>query len=151
MKNIAALFAFGFATACAPTASEAPPATSAASPASPATPAIEASTDAWANARAAGIDFRAIGQEPGWLLEIDDGGRMTLQYDYGESRADFATPTPNTSQEFVTVYEARAGQDTVNVTIRRAPCQDAMSGENFPARVTVRINDRTLEGCGKSP
>lgn len=149
MKNLAALFAFAFAAACAPTASEAPPATAAAAPA---TPAVEAaSSDPWANARAAGIDFRAIGQEPGWLLEIDDGGRMTLQYDYGEQRADFTTPVPNTAQEFVTVYEARAGQDTINVTIRRAPCQDAMSGENFPSRVTVRINDRTLEGCGKSP
>lgn len=147
MKNVAALFAFALAAACAPTATEAP----ASATAAPATPAAAQSSDPWANAHTAGIDFRAIGQEPGWLLEIDDGGRMTLQYDYGEHRADFATPDPSYPQEFTTVYEARAGQDHVHVTIRRAPCQDSMSGENFPASVTIRINDRTLEGCGKSP
>lgn len=149
MKNVAALFAFALAAACAPTATEAP-ASAAAAPATPASAEV-ASSDPWASAHAAGIDFRAIGQEPGWLLEIDDGGRMTLQYDYGEQRADFATPAPDTAREFTTVYEARAGQDTVRVTIQRAPCQDAMSGEPFPSRVTVVINGRTLEGCGKSP
>jgi len=145
MRNFAALFAFALA-ACAPTESE----TSASAASAPASSAAQ-SSDPWANARAAGIDFRAVGQEPGWLLEIDDGGRMTLQYDYGERRADFVTPDPTYPQEFATVYEARAGQDTISVTIRRAPCQDAMSGEAFPATVSIRINDRTLEGCGKSP
>src|SRR5688572_27332616 len=29
--------------------------------------------DPWREARGRGIDFRAIGQEPGWYLEIDDG------------------------------------------------------------------------------
>jgi uncharacterized membrane protein len=36
------------------------------------------------------------------------------------------------------------------VTIRRLPCSDAMSGENYPSTVEAVIDGRTLNGCGRS-
>ena len=105
---------------------------------------------AWDQARAAGVDFRAVGQEPGWMLDIYTETRMRLLWDYGERIADFPLTAPDTSQEGATRYETAQGGRRLTVVIRRAPCQDVMSGEPYPARVEVVIDGRTLQGCGKS-
>jgi uncharacterized membrane protein len=105
---------------------------------------------AWDQARAAGVDFRAVGQEPGWMLDIYTETRMRLLWDYGERIADFPLTAPDTSQEGATRYEAAQGGRRLAVTVRRAPCQDVMSGEPYPATVEVVIDGRTLQGCGKS-
>jgi len=104
----------------------------------------------WEGARAAGVDFRGIGQEPGWILDIYTENRIRLTWDYGESTADFPLPTPSTPQEGATRYESAMNGRTLAVTIRRTPCQDAMSGEPYPSTVEVVIDGRTLTGCGRS-
>lgn len=104
----------------------------------------------WENARAAGVDFRAVGQEPGWLLDIYRQDHIVLQYDYGEHTAQFSLPQPSAPQEGATRYDASSGEHTLAVTIRRFPCQDAMSGQAYPSTVEVVIDGRTLRGCGKS-
>lgn len=104
----------------------------------------------WEGARAAGIDFRAIGQEPGWMLDVYTADRMRLQWDYGQSSADFQRGEPAYPVEGATRYEARTEDHAIAVTIRRAPCQDVMSGENYPSTVEVLIDGRTLNGCGRS-
>lgn len=101
-------------------------------------------------ARAAGVDFRAVGQEPGWILDVYTRGVIKFVWDYGESYGEFAVATPNTAQEGATRYEANSDGRTLVVTIRRSPCQDAMSGEAYPATVEVVIDGRTLSGCGRS-
>jgi putative lipoprotein len=119
------------------------------------TPAVGAETalaamPSWDNARAAGVDFRGVGQEPGWMLDIYQRDQIRLVWDYGENSATFALPEPSYPQEGATRYEAQADGRTITITIRRAPCQDVMSGEAFPATVEVVIDDRTLSGCGRS-
>jgi putative lipoprotein len=101
-------------------------------------------------ARAAGVDFRAVGQEPGWLLDIYTRGIIKFVWDYGESYAEFAVTDPTSPQESATRYEAHSDGRALVVTVRRAPCQDAMSGEAYPATVEVVIDGRTLNGCGRS-
>jgi heat shock protein HslJ len=39
-------------------------------------------------------DFRAIGQEPGWLLEIRQGAEMRFTFDYGKGSATIPSPRP---------------------------------------------------------
>jgi len=122
-------------------------------PVSTATQSVEqalASMPSWENARAQGVDFRGVGQEPGWLLDIYTADRMVLLWDYGENRIETPRGEPDTRQEGVTRYEGRSGGHTLVVTIRRAPCEDAMSGQPYPARVEVAIDGRTLTGCGRS-
>jgi len=104
----------------------------------------------WEGARAAGVDFRAIGQEPGWILDIYTERRMRLVWDYGESTADFPLTAPTALQEGATRYEAAQNGRTLAVTIRRTPCNDGMSGEAYPSTVEVVIDGRTLNGCGRS-
>jgi uncharacterized membrane protein len=105
---------------------------------------------AWVDARAQGVDFRAVGQEPGWLLNIYRENRITLDWDYGEHSAEFPLTAPDTTQEGATRYQAQADGHTIAVTIRRFPCNDGMSGAAFPSTVVVEIDGRTLNGCGRS-
>lgn len=100
--------------------------------------------------RAAGVDFRAVGQEPGWILDVYTSGIIKMIWAYGENYAEFPAGTPNTAQEGATRYEANAGGRSLTVTIRRAPCEDAMSGEAYPSTVEVVIDGATLSGCGRS-
>jgi putative lipoprotein len=104
----------------------------------------------WAEARAAGVDFRAVGQEPGWMLDIYTQDRIRLLWDYGEHVADFPLTGPAYPQEGATRYETRAGGRMLTIVIRRFPCQDAMSGEAYPAAVDIVIDGRELSGCGRS-
>lgn len=103
-----------------------------------------------ANARAAGVDFRGVGQEPGWIIDIYTQNRIVLLLDYGETMLEFPLPQADTSQEFATRYQTQANGRNLAVTIRRAPCEDVMSGEPYPSTVEVVIDGRTLTGCGKS-
>jgi uncharacterized membrane protein len=105
---------------------------------------------AWEDARAEGVDFRAVGQEPGWMLNIYREAKITLDWDYGQSKAEFPLATPDTTQEGATRYTAQAGGHRLAVTIRRFPCHDAMSGAAFPSTVEVTIDGQTLSGCGRS-
>lgn len=104
----------------------------------------------WDAARAAGVDFRGVGQEPGWIVDVYTQDRIRLTWDYGESTADFPLPAPTYPQEGSTRYESATDGRTLAVTIRRFPCQDAMSGEAYPSTVEVVIDGRTLNGCGRS-
>ncbi len=104
----------------------------------------------WGQARAAGVDFRAVGQEPGWMLDVYTAGGIKFFWDYGENYAEFPGVTPTYPQEGSTRYETAANGVSLVVTIRRFPCQDAMSGEAFPSTVEVVVDGRTLNGCGRS-
>lgn len=97
-----------------------------------------------------GVDFRAVGNEPNWILDITDDGRLVLSYNNGNSRIEAPAGAPAYPVEGSTLYRARTATDAVSVTIQRFPCQDTMSGENFPSRVTVVVNGRSLTGCGRS-
>ncbi len=147
-----ALLAVCLLTACA---EQAPPSAPAIAPAAaPAPAASNAATNnpmpPWHVARTAGVDFRALGQEPGWMLDLY-ANRLVLNYDYGAHLLETPLPDPTYPVEGQTRYDALT-QDgrALRVTIQRYPCQDVMSGENFPARVIVTIDARTLEGCGKT-
>ena len=103
----------------------------------------------WTEARERGVDFRAIGQEPGWYLEIDSGRSMRLVYDYGEMEASAPAPPPIVTERRIT-YTARSGDGMLTVTIDEQPCQDGMSGQPFSHAVTVTLGSLALRGCGRS-
>lgn len=93
------------------------------------------------------VDFRAQGNEPGWILEIDLEEHMRLVYDYGERRAYTPVPEPKASGG-ATEYHAITEASDLLVRIVPEPCADDMSGFPFPATVTVTLNGRTFRGCG---
>jgi uncharacterized membrane protein/ketosteroid isomerase-like protein len=93
-------------------------ATAAASPPPPA-----GAKDPWQNARERGVDFRAVGQEPGWYLEMNNEKSMRLVWDYQDH--------------------------DLNIVIDSRPCQDGMSGAPYPNTVVATIDGRELRGCGR--
>jgi heat shock protein HslJ len=94
-------------------------------------------------------EFRAVGNEPGWLLMLDDS-LLTLRWDYDERRVTVAAPPAESLPDgrrhrFV-------HRDTLFiVSIQHVQCSDGMSGRQFPSRVQVSIGARTLDGCGGAP
>jgi uncharacterized membrane protein len=102
----------------------------------------------WREARARGVVFRATGQEPGWLLEIDDE-RLLLVLDYGTDtiRAGVPAPVPYEDGRY---YRIETAARPVSIAITDTPCQDTMSGERFPSAVEVEVDGRRLVGCGCS-
>ncbi len=106
-------------------------------------------SDPWEAARRRGIDFRAVGQEPGWYLDIDEGHRIELVADYGERRVSAPAPPPSTDDGGRTIYRVRTEAHALTVTILDRPCIDVMSGEAFPATVNVTLDGRDYRGCGR--
>ena len=104
--------------------------------------------DPWKNSGARGIDFRAVGQEPGWFVEIDDENLIHLVYDYAERELTTRAPS-KTVEADRTVFTGEAGDQVVTVAIQEKRCADVMSGEPYPYTVTVTIDDRELNGCGR--
>jgi heat shock protein HslJ/uncharacterized membrane protein len=95
-------------------------------------------------------DYRALGQEPGWQLEIRQGAEMRLTYDYGKGTAVVpATRAELDAQTGTRSFHARSGTTDLTVEIVPVACSDAMSGRPFPATVTVTLNGRTFRGCGE--
>ncbi len=100
----------------------------------------------WTRAAARGIAFRAVGSEPGWLLEIGDGGAPSLHatLDYGQRNVDIAQMHP-----LARGFTGSTPDGTVvTVEIERTPCRDGMSGESFEAQATLVVGETTYRGCG---
>ncbi len=108
-----------------------------------------ASNDVWQQAQRRGVTFRAIGQEPGWLLEITSGREILLVTDYGQERSSFPYVGPVVHPAEQRTEFVLAGESTI-VEIRAEPCRDTMSGEAFALSVTIRLPDRRLQGCGRA-
>jgi uncharacterized membrane protein len=104
--------------------------------------------DVWHQAKLRGVAFRAIGQEPGWLLEITEGEGFLLVTDYGSNRDNYVFVEPQVD------VDARRTRYVLSegpvIEIRGEPCTDTMSGESFAVTVTIFLPERTLHGCGRA-
>ena len=105
--------------------------------------------DVWHQAKLRGVAFRAVGQEPGWLLEISNGEGILLVTDYGSTRASMPYIEPVVHQEERRTQFVLEAYNTV-VEIRGERCTDTMSGEEFEVTVTIKQSDRELQGCGRA-
>ena len=105
----------------------------------------------WEDAKLNGIDFRAVGNEPGWHLEIRTGDKIVFVGDYGQSRYQFATPEPKVDQRSrTTTYEVQEAGHRAVIEIDGRSCGDTMSDETFEATVTVTLDGKKYRGCGRA-
>jgi len=103
----------------------------------------------WHQAKLRGVAFRAIGQEPGWLLEIKNGAEIVLVTDYGSKRLVMPYVEPVVyPEERRTQYVLEAYETMVEIS--GEPCTDSMSDEKFEVSVTLRQADSELLGCGRA-
>lgn len=101
-----------------------------------------------ADARLRGVDFRAAGNEPGWVLEVL-GDLIVFVGSYSAEWVTVPRPAPQVDvANGETVYAAVTDAHRVRVLIRERECVDSMSGDRSEASVSVEIDDRAYRGCG---
>ena len=100
----------------------------------------------WEAARLDGVGFRAVGNEPGWVLELR-GGKAHLLTDYGQRELGWSLGPPEVDvKRGLTRWQ---GGDMV-VELRPGSCRDSMSGEAFETRVRIEGRGLSLSGCGRA-
>lgn len=92
---------------------------------------------------------RALGQEPGWHLELE-AERMVLQADYGQST--YRVPLLETrvvgrSTRFI----AADAFGAMLASFTRGVCRDSATGQPHPYTVRVQTTEHDLTGCGGQP
>lgn len=108
-----------------------------------------AASSSWEKARLLGIEFRALGQEPGWILDIHPARWIRYIGDYGETRLLMPPVDPVRDSAGTRTYRAETASHTLTAVIREEPCRDAMSGRPFSHTVTITVNGQELSGCGR--
>ena len=103
----------------------------------------------WEDAKLRGNDFRAIGNEPGWYLEIAHNGAKTLLVtDYGNEKYELSFPKPlHSVQTRTTRYRIKG---FIDIYIESKKCQDSMTGHNYESMVKVIVDGKVYRGCGKT-
>ena len=105
----------------------------------------------WETAKLNGVDFRAIGNEPGWLMELKNAATIKLVTDYGVATNIFKTPEPVIDQQArKTIYKTSNDEHDLVITLVGKQCQDTMSDESFETTVVVKLDDKEYKGCGRA-
>lgn len=98
------------------------------------------------DARARGVNFRGLGNEPGWVLEIGPAGRISWTTNYGELRYDFEQSQSTTAAGTAT-FTAQQGTNAIKASVKAERCVDAGEIE-FTHSATVEFEGQTYRGCG---
>ncbi len=102
----------------------------------------------WTQAMMDGVDFRAVGNEPGWHLHArHEQADLELVLDYGVSELEFSGTLEILPDQ--AGYRAESPGNLAEVTLEQADCTDTMVGWTFPITVHLQINDRSLSACGR--
>jgi uncharacterized membrane protein len=105
----------------------------------------------WEHAKLNGADYRAIGNEPGWTLEIHNQESIILITDYGATRHEFTLPKPEIDEtNRITRYQSEDAGHELILTISGEACLDSMSEEKFDSKATVTLDGKILQGCGRA-
>lgn len=112
--------------------------------------AEEIDSDGWEKAKEEGIQFRAVGNEPGWLVEIESDDKVKFINDYGN--LEISAPVDD-------LWLGPAGEDKIyyiendviqfQIIIMRKSYEDSMSGEKFPYQVRVVFPNKSYVGGGR--
>lgn len=93
--------------------------------------------------------FRAVGQEPSWILRINEG-QAELITDFGQRSVTL--PLASTEHDGpVTRFTAADTAHRLAATVTRGVCRDTMSGMPHPFSVSVVMDGTRLDGCGGEP
>jgi heat shock protein HslJ len=95
-----------------------------------------------------GISWYAMGQEPGWNLQIGNDRSILFKDINGNERKAVLSEKIllNDGQGFRYVLQTESG--LLEVRFWEKPCMDKMSGENFPFEVAVKLDYTSYSGCG---
>ncbi|MBE0506805.1 MAG: META domain-containing protein [Marinospirillum sp.] len=94
------------------------------------------------------LPFEARGNEPPWLLTIDDSG-LLLSRGYDRQEIRYA---PIRQQQDSEQLRMTAGERSkVTALLNPAVCHDSMTAMPYPWQVSVITDGESLQGCGGDP
>ena len=106
--------------------------------------------DVWEKAKEEGIQFRAVGNEPGWLIEVRDDQKIKFVNNYGS--LEIKAPVDD-------LWLGPAGEDKIyyiendviqfQVIIMKKTYKDKMTGKEFPYQVRVVFPNKSYVGGGR--
>ena len=98
-----------------------------------------------------GVMFLGRGNEPGWMVKLsNETPEMTLVSNYGRETRTLPYMVSVMDNDAGRVVIENADAETFfRVRIEASACFDDMSGEPFPARVTLSIDGQQYKGCGQ--
>lgn len=103
------------------------------------------------DAKLRGVDFRAVGNEPGWHLELFSDQDSTLVLDYGERSLRFAASGPSDLPDRAgTRFTGNTEGLDIRIDLLPEPCQDTMVDYEYPTTVRLDVGGRQLRGCGEA-
>ena len=108
----------------------------------------QAFTSVQSGARLRGAALRAVGQEPGWLLEVVPARWMHYRGSYGAENILTPVPPPRSLDNGV-AWQSQAGEHSLRLEVRDQYCEDIMSGEPYPLTAVLYVNDDRLQGCAE--
>jgi membrane-bound inhibitor of C-type lysozyme len=112
---------------------------------------LDRQASVWEAAKLDGVDFRAVGNKPGWVLEISERKKISLRYNNGQLVVEATATRMSTNQGArQTVFEAKSDSGDLRVTLNGDVCLDSISGEAFETTVLVEVGDTSLPGCGRA-
>jgi len=85
--------------------------------------------------------YRAVGQEPGWTLIIDEHDLTFI----GMGAQPIRQPRP---EAIVGIAGEIYQTPRIHVNVVHAACTDPMSGQGYRDRVQVDVDGKRYEGCG---
>lgn len=107
----------------------------------------------WDQARERGMAFRAVGNEPGWEVEVEKNRQPTLflTLDYGQHhmKVPQAEVSVDKSSGTITFHGQAEDNSPVQLVVHRGQCQDDMSGQKMDAAAKLEVGSKTYAGCGK--
>lgn len=94
------------------------------------------------------VHFHAVGQEPGWTMDIATGRDVEVIADYGAKTATFKAPA-RLALEGTSNFAVADGKSSLAVSIVKKRCEDTMSGKPYAYAVTMTLDRKRYEGCGE--
>src|SRR5258705_3540200 len=102
------------------------------------------------DARARGVEFRASGNEPGWVWELL-ADRMVFIGAYGAERVTTSrSEAPGGTTPASAVYAGAAEAHRLTARILAGPCVDTMSGDLSASTVEIELDGKRYRGCGEA-
>ena len=95
-------------------------------------------------------EFRAVGYDPLWLLEVD--GRGVVRFSVDGENADVQLSAKGLilgTRSSGVVYGSRTDAHELLAEIAEVTCLDAVSGSHLTHTVTIRLDAREYRGCGR--
>ncbi|RTR02037.1 COG3650 family protein [Halomonas nitroreducens] len=98
-----------------------------------------------------GVMFHGRGNEPGWHVQLaNDVPEIDMSLDYGNRQVSlpYRVTTLDNGAGRVILASGQAARP-FTLRIEAKACFDDMSGQPWPARVTLTLNDEVYRGCGQ--